>query len=133
MATTHFSGPVDVGSGKYVSINGTAKTITHADSGKTFLLGGTGVAITMPDQKAGFNCKFVVDAAFATDFVITFPTAACAGPIIEAGVIQTCTGATTLTLEDGAEALGDVITVEYTGTIYAITGQFQTAASITVA
>ena len=77
--------------------------------------------------------KFVVDAVFSTDYVITFPSAACAGPIIEAGVIQTCTGATSLTLEDDAEALGDVITVEYTGTLYAITGQFQTAASITVA
>ena len=129
MSTTHFSGPVDVGSSKYEAITTTAKTITHADSGKTFLLGGTGVAITMPAQKAGF----VTDAVFSTDYVITFPTAACAGPIIEAGVIQTCTGATTLTLEDGAEALGDVITVEYTGTLYAITGQFQTAASITVA
>ena len=133
MSTTHFSGPVDVGAGKYEAITTAAKTITHADSGTTFLLGGTGVAITMPADKQGFNCKFVVNAVFATDYVITFPSAACAGPIIEAGVIQTCTGATSLTLEDDAEALGDVITVEYTGTIFAITGQFQTAASITVA
>ncbi len=133
MSTTHFSGPVAVGASKYEAITTTAKTISHADSGKTFLLGGTGFVITMPAQKAGFHCNFVVDATFGTDYVITFPTAACAGPIIEAGVIQTCTGATTLTLEDDAEALGDVVTVEYTGTIYAITGQFQTAASITVA
>ena len=91
--TTHFSGPVDVGAGKYEAITTTAKTITHADSGKTFLLGGTGCDITMPAQKAGFNCKFVVNAAFTTDYIIAFPTAACAGPIIEAGVIQTCTGA----------------------------------------
>ena len=133
MATTHFSGPVDVGSGKYQSIDGTAYTVLNADSGKTFALGGTGVAITMPAPKAGLNYKFLVTAVFSTDYVITFTGAIASGPIIEAGVIQTCAGATTLTLEDDAEALGDVITLESDGTIWAVTGQFQTAASITVA
>jgi hypothetical protein len=132
MSTTHFSGPVDVGSSKYEAITTTAKTITYADSGKTFLLGGTGVAITMPALNDSFNCKFVVSAVFGTDYVITFPTGKLAGPIIAAGVVVTCTGAATLTLEDGAEALGDAITVEYTGAICAVTGQFQTTSSCTV-
>lgn len=133
MSTTHFSGPVDVGSGKYKAITTAAYTVTNADSGTTFTLGGTGVAITLPDPKAGLNYKFLVTAVFGTDYVITATAAIMSGPIIEAGAIQVCAGSTSLTLEDGAEALGDVLTLESDGTIWAVQGNFQTASSITPA
>ena len=133
MGTTHFSGPLDVGSSKYKELTA-AYTVTYADSGTTFVLkGGTGHAITMPAYKSGFNCKFIVTEAFSTDYVFTFTAAVVSGVIHEAGVIQTCAGATTLTLEDGAEALGDTLEFEDVDDITVAYGWFQTAASITVA
>ena len=133
MSTTHFSGPVDVGSGKYQAITATAYTVKNEDSGKTFKLGGTGVAITLPSPKDGLNYKFLVMAAFSTDYVITATSNICSGPIIEAGAIQACSGKTTFTLEDGVEVIGDVLTFESNGTVWAIQGNFQAANSITIA
>ena len=133
MSTTHFSGPVDVGSSKYQAITASAYTVTNADSGKTFKLGGTGVAITLPAPKDGLNYKFLVTAAFATDYVITATGAICSGPIIEAGAIQACSAKTTFTLEDGVEVIGDVLTFESDGTVWAIQGNFQAGNSITIA
>ena len=130
---THFSGPVDVGAGKYRYLTA-AYTVTLADSGTTFVLkGGTGNAITMPAYKEGFNCKFIVTEAFSTDYVITFPAAVVSGVIHEAGVIETCAAKSVFTLEDGAEALGDTLEFEGVDDITVVYGWFQTAASITVA
>ena len=136
MSATHFSGPVAVGSGKMESV-GATKTVSSADNGKVLVLnGGTGGAIALPavaTALSGLQFKIVVGAAFSTDYVITATTAVISGPIAEAGVIQTCAGATTLTLEDGTEAIGDHIDFLCDGTNWLINGNFQTAASITVA
>ena len=133
MGTTHFSGPLDVGSGKYKELTA-AYTVTYADSGTTFVLkGGTGHAVTMPAYKSGFNCRFLVTEAFSTDYVITFTAAVVSGVIEEAGAIQTCAAKTTFTLEDGAEALGDTLEFEDVDDITVVHGSFQTAASITIA
>ena len=131
--TTHFSGPLNVGAGKYRGLTA-AYTVKHSDSGTTFFLGGgTGFAITMPAYKAGFNCRFLVTAAFGTDYVITFPAAVVSGVIEEAGAIQTCAAKSVFTLEDGAEALGDTLEFEDVDDITVVHGSFQTASSITVA
>jgi len=123
MSATHFSGPVAVGSGKMESV-GATKTVSSADNGKVLVLnGGTGGAITLPA---------VATALSGLQFKIV-TTAVISGPIAEAGVIQTCAGATTLTLEDGTEAIGDHIDFLCDGTNWLINGNFQTAASITVA
>ena len=65
---------------------------------------------------------------------ITMATGAiCSGPIIEAGAIQACSAKTTFTLEDGVEVIGDVLTFESDGTVWAIQGNFQAGNSITIA
>ena len=133
MATTHFSGPLDIGSSKYKKITA-AHTVTYAESGYTFVLSGaTGFAITMPAYKEGFNCRFVVTQAFSTDYVITFPAAVVSGVITEAGVVQVAAAASVFTLEDDAEAIGDQISFEDVDDVTVCLGFFQTAASITVA
>ena len=130
---THHAGPMALGAGSLESITA-AKTITHADNGLTFLLdGGTGVAITLPTPKAGMKIKFITALAFTTDYVITATGAIMEGSFMEAGVVQLCSGGTTLTLEDGTEALGDYIDMVSDGTSWFVGGNFSTAASITVA
>lgn len=133
MAATHFSGPVAVGSGAIESITA-AKTIDYQDNGKTFMLdGGTGVAITLPLPKSGQHYKFVVGATFTTDYVITATSGIMEGCILEAGAVQTVAAATTLTLEDGTENIGDYIEMFSDGTYWYVSGNFLTAVSITPA
>jgi hypothetical protein len=95
--------------------------------------GGTGFAITLPAATKGWSCKFTVAAAFSTDFVITAPSAILEGCILEAGAVQTVAAATTLTLEDGVENLGDFIELWSDGTKIFAFGNFLTADSITPA
>lgn len=105
-----------------------------ADSGKTYILnGGTGVAITLPAPASGLSYKFIVGAAFTTDYVITATGAIMYGVVEEAGAVQAVAGATTLTLEDGAEAVGDYLELLSDGTNWYVSGQFATALSITPA
>lgn len=130
---THFFGPVVVGTGRFKLLT-SAYTVTYDDDGKTLVLtGGTGHAITMPAYKEGFHVRFVVTEAFSTDYVITLTAAVGSGVIDEAGAIQVCAAKTIFTLEDGTEALGDQITFEDIDDITVVWGQFQTAASITIA
>ena len=66
MAATHFSGPIVLGSGS-VEVLSAADTLTHEDSGKTFILdAAAGATVTLPSLKAGQRFTFVVGAAFAT-------------------------------------------------------------------
>ena len=37
-----------------------ATTLTAADSGRTYLISGTGYTVTLPAPHAGFNVKFIV-------------------------------------------------------------------------
>ena len=130
---THFSGPVNLGAGSMESITA-AKTLDFEDSGKVFVLdGGTGVAVTLPAPKVGQRYGFVVGAAFGTDYVFTATGAIINGNIMEAGVVQAVSGATTLTLEDGTEALGDYFDLISDGTLWYVRGSFTNAASITPA
>ena len=140
MSTTHFSGPIALGAAS-MPLSGdknglsAAKTLTADESnGMSYILdGGTGFAITIPAATQGWACKFTVGAAFTTDFVITAPAAIMQGCILEAGAVQDVAGATTLTLEDGTENVGDFIDLWSDGTSIFVTGNFLTAASITPA
>ena len=138
MAQTHFSGPIAVGSGQFLDLtsNTAAVTLTAADDGKTILLGGTGVTITVPPAGThqGMHLRFVVSAAFATDYVITNGAVdTFEGCILEAGAVQDVDAADTLTLEDGVENIGDFIEMFSDGTSWICFGNFLTAASITPA
>jgi hypothetical protein len=137
---THFSGPIKLGAGSMrlsTDVGGlsAAKTLTADESnGQHYILdGGTGFAVTLPAATKGWTCKFTVGAAFTTDFVITAPAAIMEGCILEAGAVQDVAGATTLTLEDGVENVGDFIDLWSDGTSIFVTGNFLTALSVTPA
>lgn len=134
MATTHFSGPVAVGAGSIKTLTG-AHTVTANENGTTFVLNAAaGAAITLPAPAAGLRYTFVTGLAFATtDWVITATGAIMNGNVMEAGVVQVITGATTLNLELAAEAVGDHISLISDGTLWYVSGSLATAASITPA
>jgi hypothetical protein len=141
MATTHFNGPVyskngfQTGTGSVESLT-VAQTLTAAQAGKTYLLdGGTGLAITLPSAATkGLYFKFIVTAAFSTDYVFTAtPADSFEGCVIEAGAVQDVDAADTITLEDGVENIGDFIEFFSTGTYWIVFGNFLTAASVTPA
>ena len=135
MASTHFSGPVAVGSGSVESITA-AKTLTvKDDNGKTFILNADpGVGITLPAPSAGCTFKFITGATFATtDWVITATGAIMYGSIQEAGAQQTVSAATTINLELAAEAIGDYLEMVSDGTNWYVSGMFATALSVTPA
>ena len=48
-------------------------SLSLADSGKVFKISGTGYTVTLPAPTAGWKAKFVVSAAFSTDFVVQSP------------------------------------------------------------
>ena len=92
MATTHFSGPLAIGTSGMKSMTA-ATTLTKADNGTTYLLdGGTGFGITLPSATTkNLYFKFIVAAAFTTDYVFTAdPTDSFEGCVIEAGAVQDC-------------------------------------------
>jgi len=137
---TRFSGPIKQGAKSMLLSTddggiSAAVTLTADDSnGQHYILdGGTGFAITLPAATQGWKCKFTIGAAFATDFVITAPAAILEGCVIEAGAVQDVAGATTITLEDGVENVGDFIEMWSDGTSIFVFGNFLTALSVTPA
>lgn len=70
MATTHFSGPVAVGSGSVETL-AAAKTLTADNNGMTYFLGlAGGFTVTLPAPAAGLRFKFIVSVAPTTAYVI---------------------------------------------------------------
>jgi hypothetical protein len=138
---THFSGPIKLGtpsmllSGDPGGISAAVTLTAKESNGQTYVLdGGTGVGITLPAATQGWRCKFVVGAAFATDFVFTAETAGTMnGTVMEAGVLQLVGAADTITLEDGVEVIGDFIEFSSDGTSIFVFGSTSTAASVTPA
>lgn len=130
---THFSSPVALGT-KSIESMIAATTLTAADNGQTYLLDGdTGFGITLPSATIkGLRFKFITGAAFTTDYVITAdPAASLEGCIIEAGAVQDVAAASTITLEDGTENIGDYLEFISTGADWIVSGNFLTAASVT--
>lgn len=133
-----FPGPLAVGSGKFLDLTSNISTVklTTEDNGKIIRLGGTGTSIVVPDATthAGMEVTFVVSAVFATDYVISNGGAGTfEGCVLEAGVVQDINAADTLTLEDGAENIGDTYTLLCDGTSWLVGGSSLNAASITPA
>jgi len=139
MSATNFSGPIQLGAASMplsTDVNGLAAvaTLTASQSnGMHYILdGGTGFGITLPVPTQGWSCKFTIGALFTTDFVFTAGTAdTFTGSITEAGVLQLVTAADIITVEDGAEVLGDFYEFWSDGTSTFVHGVSSTAASVT--
>ena len=112
-----------------------SKAITAADSGKTFLISGTGYTITWPETTAGVVYKFKVAAAFSTDMLIqTVSTQrdTISGSLIVAGAVVDADAVDRVTFEDGAERIGDFIELSSDGSVWTLFGNGAQSSSITV-
>lgn len=138
---THIAGPLKQGAKSMLlstNVGGisAAKTLIADESnGQHYILdGGTGVGITLPVPTQGWQCKFTIGALFSTDFVFTAGTAdTFEGCILEAGAVQDVDAADTITLEDGAENIGDFLDFWSDGTSTFVTGNFLNVTSVTPA
>lgn len=111
------------------------QTLAGADSGKTFLISGTGYTVTLPAPTAGWNAKFIVAAAFTTDCVIQTPADnrdTLNGGVIVNGAIVEADAVDQVTFEDGAESIGDHVEISSDGTNFYLSGNGNAASSITV-
>lgn len=112
-----------------------SKAITLADSGKTFLISGTGYTITLPVATAGANYKFKVVAAFSTDMLVQTPASerdTISGSLIVAGAVVDADAVDRVTFEDGAERIGDFIELSSDGSVWTLFGNGAQSSSITV-
>ena len=112
-----------------------ATTLTAADSGRTYLISGTGYTVTLPAPHAGFNVKFIVAAAFSTDTVVQTPADnrdTLNGGVIVNGAIVEADAVDRVTFEDDAESVGDFIEISSDGTSFFLFGNGNAASSITV-
>ena len=110
-------------------------TLTAVDSGKTYLISGTGYTVTLPAPHAGFSVKFIVAAAFSTDCVVQTPADnrdTLNGGVIVNGAIVESDATDRVTFEDGAESIGDFIEISSDGTSFFLFGNGNAASSITV-
>ena len=141
MSATHLSGPIQLGAASMplsTAVTGLASATALsalASNGMTYILdGGTGFGITLPAPTKGWRCKFVIGAAFSTDFVFTAGTAdTFEGCIIEVGAVQAVDAADTITLEDGVENIGDFLEFWSDGNKTYVFGNTLTAVSVTAA
>ena len=111
------------------------QALAGADSGKTFLISGTGYTVTLPAPTAGWSAKFIVAAAFTTDCVVQTPADnrdILNGGVIVNGAIVEADAVDQVTFEDGAESIGDHIEISSDGTSYFLSGNGNAASSITV-
>ena len=132
--TTTFSNDVSRILDKYETLTADV-TLTGADSGKTFLISGTGYTVTLPAPSAGLKFKFVVSAAFSTDTVVQTPSDnrdILNGGVIVNGAIVEADAVDKVTFEDGAESIGDFVEISSDGTNYFLFGNGNASSSITV-
>ena len=110
-------------------------SLSLADSGKVFKISGTGYTVTLPAPTAGWKAKFVVSAAFTTDFVVQSPASnrdTINGGVIVNGAIVEADAVDKVTFEDGAESIGDFIEISSDGSSYFLFGNGNASSSITV-
>ena len=132
--TTTFSNDVSRILDKYETLTANV-TLTGADSGKTFLISGTGYTVTLPAPSAGLKFKFVVSAAFSTDTVIQTPSDnrdILNGGVIVNGAIVEADDVDKVTFEDDAESIGDFVEISSDGTNYFLFGNGNAASSLSV-
>ena len=133
MGTTHFSGPLAVGSGQ-VEVITAGKTLTARDNGKTFILGDAAPGtITLPAvTNTGFTCKVIVGFALTSDGVL----ASAEGDNIEGSLMVASTvvdvdAADQINFVDTAENIGDWASVFSDGTYWYVDGRALTTDAIT--
>jgi len=133
MGTTHFSGPLAVGSGQ-VEVITAGKTLTTRDNGKTFILGDAAPGtITLPAvTNTGFRCKVIVGFALTSDGVL----ASAEGDNIEGSLMVASTvvdvdAADQINFVDTAENIGDWASVFSDGTYWYVDGRALTTDAIT--
>tara|TARA_R100001443_G_scaffold1177_2_gene4486 strand:- start:5698 stop:6114 length:417 start_codon:yes stop_codon:yes gene_type:complete len=110
-------------------------SLNLSDSGKVFKISGTGYTMTLPAPTAGWKAKFVVSAAFSTDFVVQSPADnrdTINGGVIVNGAIVEADAVDRVTFEDDAESIGDYIEIHSDGTSYFLSGNGNAASSISV-
>tara|TARA_R100001163_G_scaffold8902_7_gene8670 strand:+ start:739 stop:1155 length:417 start_codon:yes stop_codon:yes gene_type:complete len=110
-------------------------SLNLSDSGKVFKISGTGYTITLPAPSAGWKAKFIVVAAFSTDFVVQSPSDnrdTINGGVIVNGAIVEADAVDRVTFEDDAESIGDYIEIHSDGTSYFLSGNGNAASSISV-
>jgi hypothetical protein len=110
-------------------------SLNLSDSGKIFKISGTGYTITLPAPSAGWKAKFIVVAAFSTDFVVQTPADnrdIINGGVIVNGAIVEADAVDRVTFEDDAESIGDYIEIHSDGTNYFLQGNGNAASSISV-
>lgn len=110
------------------------KTLTAADSGKTFWLdNSTGETITLPALKDGLNFKFVIADNFATDNWIIDSAEGdnIEGMIEVAGAVVVAAGEDQINFVASAESKGDFIQLECNGTNWFVSGQAALSGGIT--
>lgn len=123
------------GDSSRVEIVGAAKTLTVADSGKTFVLSTDatdGAAIALPALASGLKYKFIVGANFATtDWTIVSSTNVIQGIVIVNSVQVSGAAENTISFVATAETVGDFVEVECDGTNWYAVGQGLAVGSVT--
>ena len=110
-------------------------SLNLSDSGKIFKISGTGYTMTLPAPTAGWKAKFIVSAAFSTDFVVQSPADnrdTINGGVMVNGAIVEADAVDRVTFEDDAESVGDYIEIHSDGTSYFLWGNGNAASSISV-
>lgn len=113
-----------------------AKTLTSADSGRTFIMrAAAGATITLPQHENGLWFKFVVGSTFDTSNWVVAANAAdvdtLEGALIVASTHVTVDAADQINFVLSAENIGDYITITSDGTYWYVEGSGLTAGSIT--
>ena len=112
-----------------------AKTLTAADSGKTFWLdAAAGATVTLPALKDGLNFKFVVASSFATsNWVIDSAEGDnIEGSLVVAGAAVVAGAEDQINFVNSAETKGDFVQLECNGTNWFVSGVGALSGSITV-
>ena len=113
-----------------ISVGG---TLTMADSGKIFLVSGTGGTVTLPAPTAGFNIRFVTSGGLTSaNTVIAGGTAdVMEGSIIVAGAVVDVDAADQLNFVHTADNVGDFVDIWSDGTSYFVFGNALNSGGIT--
>lgn len=131
-----FAVPANEGLGVLVETISAATTLDASHSGKTLILNAAaGVAISLPavsSALAGFKCKIIVSAAFATtDFTVVSTTNVIQGGAIVNSTFVPASNENTISFVATAESVGDYIEIECDGTNWYVNGVGASAGSIT--
>lgn len=116
-----------------VTLSG-ATTLSDADSGKTFKLSAAaGAAVTLPLPKNGIELSFFVGSAFATtNWTIVSATNNIQGLVDVNSTHVPAVNENTISFVATAETIGDIVRMTCDGTNWYISGEGNSAGSITV-